>query len=183
MEADLAIRRHHELIPELERLVAQHPLREGLRGQLMLALYRAGRQARALEIYRQPRHELAAELGLEPGPALRRLEHAILTSDPALDLAAEPPTRRRRQISAVDERKQVSILFLAVTGPRRSRRSGAPGRRRGLLAAVAADEVEAAGGTLGRWQRTPPSQRSGRRSPSTIMRSARWRPGSRFATG
>ena len=71
VEADLAIGRHHELVPELERLVAEHPLREGLRGQLMLALYRAGRQARALEIYRQARHELAAELGLEPGPALK----------------------------------------------------------------------------------------------------------------
>ena len=109
MEADLAIGRHHELVPELERLVADHPLREGLCRQLMLALYRAGRQARALEVYRQARLQLTAELGLEPGPALRHLEQAILTSDPALDLAAEPPLgedgqqlRRRRAQAGVD---------------------------------------------------------------------------------
>ncbi len=149
VEADLAIRRHHELIPELELLVAQHSLREGLRGQLMLALYRAGRQARALEIYRQARVELAAELGLEPGPALKRLEQAILTSDPALDLAAEPPLDGGVQISAVDERKQVSILFLDVVWA--ATVEGDPERLAAavdLLAAVAADEIEAAGGTV-----------------------------------
>ena len=149
VEADLAIGRHHELVPELERLVADHPLREGLCGQLMLALYRAGRQARALEVYRQARVRAHGELGLEPGPALKRLEQAILTSDPALDLAAEPPLGGGVQISAVDERKQVSILFLDVTWA--ATVEGDPERLAAavdLLAAVAADEVEARG-----WQR------------------------------
>jgi DNA-binding SARP family transcriptional activator len=70
VEADLLLGRHSELVPELERLVAEHPLRERLRGQLMLALYRSGRQAEALEAYRQGRRLLADELGLEPGEEL-----------------------------------------------------------------------------------------------------------------
>ena len=88
--------------------MAEQPLREGLRAQLMLALYRAGRQARALEIYRQLRHELAAELGLEPGPALKRLEHAILTSDPPWTSGAA--AGREPAAPRVEERKLVSIL-------------------------------------------------------------------------
>ena len=149
VEADLAIGRHHELVPELERLVADHPLREGLSRQLMLALYRAGRQARALEVYHQARLQLTVELGLEPGPALRHLEQAILTSDPALDVAAEPPLGGDGQISAVDERKQVSILFLDVSWA--ATVEGDPERLAAavdLLAAVAADEIEAEGGTV-----------------------------------
>ena len=149
VEADLTIGRHHELVPELERLVADHPLREGLCGQLMLALYRAGRQARALEVYRQARVRLTSELGLEPGPALKGLEEAILTSDPALVLAAEPPLSGDVQSCSVDERKQVSILFLDVTWA--ATVEGDPERLAAamdLLAAVAADEVEARGGSL-----------------------------------
>ena len=75
---------------ELESLVAEHPLRERLQGQLMLALYRCGRQADALESYRKARASLVEELGLEPGPRLQELERAILAHDPALD----PPARR-----------------------------------------------------------------------------------------
>jgi len=86
IDADLALGRHDELAAEAERLVAIHPFRERLRGQLMLMLYRAGRQAEALESYRQGREELMEELGLEPSPALRELEAAILRQDPALDL-------------------------------------------------------------------------------------------------
>jgi DNA-binding SARP family transcriptional activator len=93
IEAELALGRHDELVPELEGLVTRHPLRERLRAQLMLALYRAGRQAEALEAYRSARRTLLAELGIEPGRALRELEHAILEQDPAIDIA----TRQRQQ--------------------------------------------------------------------------------------
>ena len=84
IEADLALGRHAELIGELEGLVRDQPLRERPRGQLMLALYRAGRQAGALEFYRATREVLVDELGIEPGPALQKLEQAILVQDPAL---------------------------------------------------------------------------------------------------
>jgi len=95
IEADLALGRHGELIAELEQLVGEHPLRERLHWQLMLALYRGGRQADALAAYRRARTVLDAELGLEPGPELRRLEEAILQHDPSLgpppDRIVEPP--------------------------------------------------------------------------------------------
>src|ERR1700675_2512332 len=87
IESELALGHHDELVPELEGLVSRHPLRERLRGQLMLALYRAGRQAEALEAYRAARRTLLAELGIEPGRALRELEQAILAQVPALDAA------------------------------------------------------------------------------------------------
>ena len=90
VDADLASGRHAELVAELEALVAAHPLRERLRGQLMLALYRSGRQAEALHVYRAARDELAEQLGLNPGEDLRALERAILEHDPKLALAAEP---------------------------------------------------------------------------------------------
>ena len=85
IEADLALGSDGELVPELESLVAANPLRERLRGQLMLALYRAGRQADALAVYRQTSVLLREELGLEPGPLLRELERSILAQDPSLD--------------------------------------------------------------------------------------------------
>jgi DNA-binding SARP family transcriptional activator len=84
LDADLALGRAADVVPELEELVAANPLRERLIEQLMLALYRAGRQADALAAYRAQRERLAEELGLEPGPALRRLEAAILQQDPGL---------------------------------------------------------------------------------------------------
>src|SRR4051794_8981194 len=86
VEADLALGRGG-LVGELEALVARHPLRERLRRQLMLALYRAGRQAEALEAYRDARTTLVEELGLEPSPELQELERAILVQDPALAAA------------------------------------------------------------------------------------------------
>ena len=89
IEADLALGRHGALIAELERLVAEQPLRERPRGQLMLALYRCGRQAEALAVYRCARETLVSELGLEPGPALADLERAILRHDPSV-LAPAP---------------------------------------------------------------------------------------------
>jgi len=91
LELELELGRHHELIGEIQHLVHQHPLRERLRGQLMLALYRSGRQAEALETYRSGRKLLADELGLDPGDELRELEAAILAGDPALQQPANPP--------------------------------------------------------------------------------------------
>src|SRR5262249_12099643 len=84
IEADLVLRRHADLVGELEALVAEHPLRERLRGQLMLALYRSGRQADALESYQQARRMLTDELGLEPSDALKDLQRAILAHDRSL---------------------------------------------------------------------------------------------------
>jgi DNA-binding NarL/FixJ family response regulator/DNA-binding SARP family transcriptional activator len=88
IDCDLALGRHEHVLGELEVLVGEHPLRERLRAQLMLALYRADRQAEALEAYQQAREVLVEELGIEPSPALQRLQKGILTQDPALELPA-----------------------------------------------------------------------------------------------
>jgi predicted ATPase len=93
LELDLALGRHGDAIPELEALVGAHPYRERLHAHLMLALYRAGRQADALEAYRRARAALVDELGLEPGPELQRLEAAILAQDPALETTERPAPR------------------------------------------------------------------------------------------
>jgi predicted ATPase/DNA-binding SARP family transcriptional activator len=85
-DVELALGRHAAVVADLERLVAEHPLRERLRRQLMLALYRAGRQADALACYRAGHSALGEELGLDPGPELRELERLILLQDPSLDL-------------------------------------------------------------------------------------------------
>jgi YVTN family beta-propeller protein len=84
----LAAGDHRRVLGELDELVAAHPLREGIHGQRMLALYRSGRQADALEAYRHARAVLVREAGVEPGPELRRLHAAILEQDPSLDLPA-----------------------------------------------------------------------------------------------
>ena len=89
IECDLEAGRHAELIAELEALVAEHPLRERLRAQLMLALYRCGRQAEALATYREARRVLIEDQGIEPSRALQSLEGAVLRQDPSLDLAVE----------------------------------------------------------------------------------------------
>lgn len=86
VEIELERGRHNEVIPQLTRLTDQHPYREDLQSNLMLALYRAGRQAEALEAFQQTRKRLDEELGLEPGPALRRLHSSILRSAPDLEL-------------------------------------------------------------------------------------------------
>jgi DNA-binding SARP family transcriptional activator len=83
VEADLVLGRRGELVAELEALCREHPLRERLWELLMLALYRAGRQAEALPAYTEARDRLVGELGIDPGPALRELEGRILAPDPS----------------------------------------------------------------------------------------------------
>jgi hypothetical protein len=92
IDARLELGEHADVVGELERLIGEHPLRERLRGQLILALYRSGRQAEALETYRETRRVLVDELGIEPSPELRELERAILRQDPALSSMAPPTT-------------------------------------------------------------------------------------------
>jgi DNA-binding SARP family transcriptional activator len=105
VDADLALGRHAQVVGELEALVRDHPLRERIRGQLMVALYRCGRQAEALETYRDGRREMSDELGLEPGPELRELEAKILAHSPEL---AAPASRHRRRPRESDERREES---------------------------------------------------------------------------
>ncbi len=131
IDADLARGRHAELVGELEALVAAHPLRERLRRQVVLALYRVGRQADALEAYRAARAKLMDELGLEPTPELRQLEQAILTHDAAVHAPAAAaarssrlPAPATRTIGRDDDREAVSSLLcqdgirlVTLTGP------------------------------------------------------------------
>jgi class 3 adenylate cyclase len=109
VDADLALGRDAELVPQLEGLVAAQPLRERPRAQLMLALYRSGRQADALAAYRAAHATLARELGLEPGPELKELEAAILRQDASLLPAQAAPVKPAMQF-----RRLVTILFVDV---------------------------------------------------------------------
>ena len=129
IDADLALGEHTRLVGELEALVREHPLRERLQGQLMLALYRSGRRADALETYHIARDRLIDELGLEPGRALRELERAILAQDPALDAPGRPAARR----SPATARRSLRGAALIAAG-------GAV-----LLAAIVAVAVKLAG--------------------------------------
>lgn len=138
-DEELDAGRHHRLIPELLAFVEQNPLRERSRGQLMLALYRSGRAPEALDSYRAARARMIEELGIEPGPALRRLEQRILEQDPELD-PAEPPapaaavapaelpplsttfTGRRTEVKTVAEHLTVppaegAVTVIAISGP------------------------------------------------------------------
>ena len=108
IDADLALGRHVELVAELEALVDSQPLRERPRAQLMLALYRSGRQADALGAYRAARDTLVEELGVEPGPRLKELEAAILRQDESLLPDVEAP------VPAMQFRRLATILFCDV---------------------------------------------------------------------
>ena len=111
LEADLALGRHAEIVGELEALVASEPLRERPRAQLMLALYRSGRQADALAVYADARRTLVDELGLEPSPQLRRLQAQILDHDPAL---APPPPPRSAPQAVASRRGRRRVAAVAV---------------------------------------------------------------------
>jgi DNA-binding SARP family transcriptional activator len=122
IEADLALGRHTDLIAELRTLVSEHPLRERLRAQLMLALYRSGRQAEALAEYQAGRRVLVDELGIEPGIDLQDLEGAILRQEPALDLADHVPLRSILVAPSADDALD-SLLALAESLAGRPRRA------------------------------------------------------------
>ena len=113
IDAELALGRHAAVVGELEQLVTLHPLRERLRGQLMLALYRCGRQAEALEVYRAARLALADELGLDPSPELQELERRVLRQDP--ELAAPAEVAEAAPARDVSELRLVTVL--AATPP------------------------------------------------------------------
>ena len=108
--AELELGRHGQVLPELEALVWDHPLRERPRELLMVALYRSGRQAEALEVYRKTRESLVAEFGIEPSPLLHELERRILIQDPSLDLSVSShaptvePERALLVVPAADDR-------------------------------------------------------------------------------
>jgi class 3 adenylate cyclase/DNA-binding winged helix-turn-helix (wHTH) protein len=105
VDAELQVGRHADLVPGLEATIGERPFDERPRGQLMLALYRAGRQADALEAYQHARETLVEELGLEPSAQLRELEQAILRQDPALDAPLAAPVVPEERL------KKVTILF------------------------------------------------------------------------
>jgi DNA-binding SARP family transcriptional activator len=151
IEADLALGRHEDVVAELQVLAATYPLRERLHGQLMIALYRSGRQAEALAAYQAARRTLVEELGLDPSPALQRLERAILQQHASLDLprpalgaarVAEPgqprPTgwdRNKRLLAVAGGLAVATTLLVAVAtrgsvqlsaGPSSSRRARTP---------------------------------------------------------
>ena len=119
VEADLALGRAVELVAELEALVAREPLRERLRAQLMLALYRAGRQGEALDAYRDAARTLDAELGLRPGPELERLQRAILAHDPELSRSA--PAAEEAAPEVERRRATATILVADLAGSARMR--------------------------------------------------------------
>jgi class 3 adenylate cyclase/tetratricopeptide (TPR) repeat protein/DNA-binding winged helix-turn-helix (wHTH) protein len=137
IEAKLELGLHGEVIVQLETLIAEHPYRERLRGQLMLALYRSERQADALQAYQDARRTLVDELGIEPGERLRKLEGAVLAQDPALasrapeagpgslappgDPEVKAPERLVEKVQRArgpleGERKQVTVLFVDIQG-------------------------------------------------------------------
>jgi DNA-binding SARP family transcriptional activator len=129
IDADLALGRHDHLVGELDTLATEHPYRERLCGQLMLALYRSGRQAEALEAYRKTRRRLAEELGIEPGPALQELEQAILRHQPTLTTETPPPV-------AAPERRRTDRIAPSISElPRGRTRKPVLRRRWALIAA------------------------------------------------
>jgi peptide/nickel transport system substrate-binding protein len=143
IDADLVLGRHDELVEELKVLVAEQPLRERLRGCLMTALYRSGRQAEALDVYQDARRALSDELGIDPGPSLQELESAILRQDPELDVK---PTAA----AAVREVAERSIL-VAITHEAHVdalRGDDAAAKLAAKFASVAREGVERFGGEV-----------------------------------
>ncbi len=131
IDADLELGRHSELVGELESLVAEHPLRERLRGQLMLALYRCGRQAEALEAYQDARRVLVEELGIEPSAPLQQLSRSILRQEAGLEpVAASAPLagHYRELVDALFAGRLVPVLGAGAHADTQHGRNGiAPG--------------------------------------------------------
>jgi len=154
IEADLASGRATEMVPELEQLIRDHPLRERLRASLMLALYRSGRQAAALQAYHDARSLLLEELGIEPGPALRELQTAILRQDTVLE--APPGSARVAPAGSPGswlprERRTVTVAVLDVSpGASPDMDAEAVGRLGAQGARVAAEVMERHGGRVER---------------------------------
>ncbi len=117
IEADLALGRHDVLVGELGSLIIDHPFRERLRRQLMVALYRAGRQADALGAYQDARRMLSDELGVDPSPALKELERAILQHDPSLAAAERGAVAPALPAEFVGERRRTVTVVLADIEP------------------------------------------------------------------
>ncbi len=130
IDADLELGGAGELVGELERLVAEHPLRERLRGQLMLALYRAGRQSDALQVYHDARKSLVEELGIEPSLALRQLYRSMLRQESALERAPPPQPVEDHfgdVVKALLSGRLVPILGVGVNQPDACAGNGLPG--------------------------------------------------------
>jgi DNA-binding SARP family transcriptional activator len=119
IEVDLALGRHGDVVTELETLAVEHPLRESLTRQLMLALYRSSRQADALAVYRRSRDRLVDELGLEPTSELQALEKAILRHDAGLELAPPPAPNRSILVAPLDPDRFDDLLAVAEPLARR----------------------------------------------------------------
>ena len=119
IEADLALGRHADVVAELEAFATEHPLRERVRAQLMLALYRCGRQADALTVYQAARRTLIEELGIELSPPLRELQRAILRQDPSLELTRAPLPERSLLVVPLTEGRIAALLGLAAPLARR----------------------------------------------------------------
>ena len=171
IDARIALGRHGEVIGDLERLVAMHPLRERLRASLLLALYRSGRQAEALDAYQRGRAILVEELGIEPTRLLRELHQGILNQDPALDLPVTEQPSHQVGLAVVtppgdetvvrDVRKTVTVVFVRlavaaegggmldpealrrVTGRAFEMLEAAAGRHGGTIEAVSGDAITA----------------------------------------
>jgi DNA-binding SARP family transcriptional activator/tetratricopeptide (TPR) repeat protein len=122
-EAGMHLGRHEELVPELRDLAQRHPLREHVHGQLMLALYRCGRQAEALNTYQDARRVLVKELGVEPGAPLQKLYRQILAADPALSVS-EPGPDDGKRADAADRRPAVVPRQLPAPVPHFTGRAG-----------------------------------------------------------
>jgi DNA-binding SARP family transcriptional activator/tetratricopeptide (TPR) repeat protein len=146
IQAELGMGRHAEVVPKLEALVREQPLRERPRGQLMLALYRSGRQADALDAFQQTRRMLVEELAVEPGASLRELEQAILRQDPSLDLEATAPSAQRPSIAGeieLDTRLAVDESETAAEAPQGVDAEGLVRRNATVLVASLAAEGDA----------------------------------------
>lgn len=116
IDADLATGDHHEVIGELQRLTGESPLRERSWGQLMIALYRSGRQAEALEAYERARRSLAEELGADPSPQLRELHERILRQDPGLEVGAQAAPSSRVIGEHAEDARSLAVLPFDVLG-------------------------------------------------------------------